>query len=239
MQSGYSHLSYNVNGHLAEARDEVGQRSLRYVNNAQGLVLKREEIAKGSTYKRQDYYYLDGKQIGSVGNDGASRVDYAQALAQSQIGNRKDQYREGLPVNSADFDQNYEPIGPSYPGQTPGFVTVKAGDTLQSLAASLWGDQAMWYLLADANSLSGSEPLAAGQVLKVPNKVTNVHNNSGTYRVYSPGEAIGDVTPTLPDPPPPPMPSFDDGGGGCGGFGTIFVAIVAVVAVVTLGPIFS
>ncbi|MCP1293390.1 hypothetical protein NK214_24750, partial [Chromobacterium sp. S0633] len=154
-EKGYSHLSYNVNGHLAEARDEVGQRSLRYVNNAQGLVLKREEIAKGSTYKRQDYYFLDGKQIGSVGNDGASRVDYAQALAQSQIGNRKDQYREGLPVNSADFDQNYEPIGPSYPGQTPGFVTVKAGDTLQSLAASLWGDQAMWYLLADANSLSG------------------------------------------------------------------------------------
>ncbi|NHR08791.1 LysM peptidoglycan-binding domain-containing protein [Chromobacterium haemolyticum] len=238
-EKGYSHLRYNVNGHLAEARDEVGQRSLRYVNNAQGLVLKREEIAKGSTYKRQDYYYLDGKQIGSVGNDGASRVDYAQALAQSQIGNRKDQYREGQPVNSADFDQNYEPIGPNYPGQTPGFVTVKAGDTLQSLAASLWGDQAMWYLLADANSLSGSEPLAAGQVLTVPNKVTNVHNNSGTYRVYSPGEAIGDVTPTLPDPPPPPQ----QGGGGCGGFGSIFIAIVAVVAVVVtagaLAPILA
>ena len=123
-------------------------------------------------------------------------------MAQTPIGNRKDQYREGQPVNSADFDQNYEPIGPNYPGQTPGFVTVKAGDTLQSLAAALWGDQAMWYLLADANSLSGSEPLAAGQVLTVPNKVTNVHNNSGSYRVYSPGEAIGDVTPTLPDPPP-------------------------------------
>ncbi|WP_249605545.1 LysM peptidoglycan-binding domain-containing protein, partial [Chromobacterium sp. IRSSSOUMB001] len=241
-EKGYSHLSYNVNGHLAEARDEVGQRSLRYVNNAQGLVLKREEIAKGSTYKRQDYYFLDGKQIGSVGNDGASRVDYAQALAQSQIGNRKDQYREGQPVNSADFDQNYEPIGPNYPGQTPGFVTVKAGDTLQSLAASLWGDQAMWYLLADANSLSGSEALVAGQVLKVPNKVTNVHNNSGTYRVYNPGEAIGDVTPTLPDPPPPP-PQDGGGGGGCGGFGSIFVAIVAVVAVVVtagaLAPILA
>ncbi|WP_206119070.1 LysM peptidoglycan-binding domain-containing protein [Chromobacterium fluminis] len=227
-QPGYSHLRYNVNGHLIEARDEAKNRSLRYVNNAQGLVLKREEIASGSTYKRQDYYFLDGKQIGSVGNDGASRVDYAQALAQSQIGNRKDQYREGQPVNSADFDQNYEPIGPNYPGQTPGFVTVKAGDTLQSLAASLWGDQAMWYLLADANSLSGSEPLAAGQVLTVPNKVTNVHNNSGTYRVYSPGEAIGDVTPTLPDPPPPPPQD----GGGCGGVGAIFVAVVAVVAVV-------
>ena len=33
-EKGYSHLRYNVNGHLVEARDEVGQRSLRYVNNA-------------------------------------------------------------------------------------------------------------------------------------------------------------------------------------------------------------
>ncbi|MCD5364129.1 hypothetical protein [Chromobacterium aquaticum] len=79
MQGGYSHLRYNVNGHLVEARDEAKNRSLRYVNNAQGRVLKREETAKGSTYKRQDYYcYLDGKQIGAVGNDGVSRVDYAQ-----------------------------------------------------------------------------------------------------------------------------------------------------------------
>ncbi|NHR08737.1 LysM peptidoglycan-binding domain-containing protein [Chromobacterium haemolyticum] len=245
-EKGYSHLSYNVNGHLAEARDEVGQRSLRYVNNAQGLVLKREEIAKGSTYKRQDYYYLDGKQIGSVGNDGASRVDYAQALAQSQIGNRKDQYREGQPVNSADFDQNYEPIGPSYPGQTPGFVTVKAGDTLQSLAASLWGDQAMWYLLADANSLSGSEALIAGQILTVPNKITNVHNNSGTYRVYRPGEAIGDVTPTLPDPPPKQIVIQQTvrrrRGGLFGGFfnsviGRIISVAVSIAVTSVLGPI--
>ncbi|MFC4492510.1 hypothetical protein, partial [Chromobacterium aquaticum] len=70
MQGGYSHLRYNVDGHLVEARDEAKNRSLRYVNNAQGLVLKREEIASGSTYKRQDYYYLDGKQIGAVASVG-------------------------------------------------------------------------------------------------------------------------------------------------------------------------
>ncbi|WP_229804756.1 LysM peptidoglycan-binding domain-containing protein [Paludibacterium paludis] len=227
-QKGTSHLVYDVNGHLKEARDEVGQRSLRYTNNAQGLVLKREEIDKGTTYKRQEYYYLDGRQVGSVGNDGPSRVDYARALAQGPLGNRKDDYRNGAPVNSADFDQNYEPIGPNYPAQVPGMVTVRSGDTLQSLAAALWGDKAMWYLLADANGLSGGETLVAGQMLKVPNKVTNVHNTSATFRVYNPGEAIGDTSPTLPDPPPPPRSS----GGGCGGIGGIFVAVVAVVAAV-------
>ncbi|QND90071.1 RHS repeat/ LysM domain-containing protein [Chromobacterium vaccinii] len=228
-KQGYSHLTYDVNGHLKEAIDEQGQRSLRYVNNAQGLVLKREEVDRSTTYKKQDYYYLDGKQVGAVGNDGPSRVDYAKSLAQGDLGNRKDSYRNGAPVSSADFDQNYEPIGPNYPAQAPGTVTARDGDTLQVIAANLWGDKSLWYLLADANGLTGAEALKAGQVLRVPNKVTNLHNNSGTYRVYNPGEAIGDVTPTLPEPPPPPPPP---GGGGCGGFGMILVAVIAVVAVV-------
>uniref|UniRef100_UPI00061821E1 LysM peptidoglycan-binding domain-containing protein n=1 Tax=Chromobacterium vaccinii TaxID=1108595 RepID=UPI00061821E1 len=228
-QPGISHLTYDVNGHLKEAIDEKGQRSLRYVNDAQGVVIRREEIDKQSVYKKQDYYYVDGKQVGAVGNDGPSRVDFAQALAQTSLGNKKDQYRFGVAVSSADFDQNYEPIGPNYPAQAPGSVTAREGDTLQVIAANLWGDRALWYLLADANGLQGTETLKAGQVLRVPNKVTNFHNNSGTYRVYSPGEAIGDVTPTLPEPPPPPPPP---GGGGCGGFGMILVAVVAVVAVV-------
>ncbi|MGY8627963.1 LysM peptidoglycan-binding domain-containing protein [Chromobacterium violaceum] len=239
-QPGISHLTYDVNGHLKEAIDEKGQRSLRYVNDAQGVVIRREEIDKQSIYKKQDYYYVDSKQVGAVGNDGPSRVDFAQALAQTTLGNKKDQYRFGVAVSSADFDQNYEPIGPNYPAQAPGSVTAREGDTLQVIAANLWGDRSLWYLLADANGLAGTETLKAGQVLRVPNKVSNFHNNSATYRVYSPGEAIGDVTPTLPEPPPPPPPP---GGGGCGGFGAIFVAVVAVVAVVftagALAPILA
>ncbi|MDF0606906.1 hypothetical protein HZU77_014815 [Neisseriaceae bacterium TC5R-5] len=68
----------------------------------------------------------------------------------------------------------------------------------------------------------------AGQVLKVPNKVTNIHNNSSTYRPYNPGQAIGDVSPTLPEPPPPPS----RGGGGCGFLGTILILAVSVAVVV-------
>ncbi|WP_144408901.1 LysM peptidoglycan-binding domain-containing protein [Chromobacterium vaccinii] len=231
-RSGISHLTYDVNGHLKMAIDEEKHRSLSYINNAQGLVLQRDESSDSGVFKSQSYYYLDGKQVGAVGNDGPARVDYAKQLAQIGLGNKKDQYRFGVAVSSADFDQNYEPIGPNYPGQTPGSVTVREGDTLQVIAANLWGDRSLWYLLADANGLQGTEALKAGQVLRVPNKVTNFHNNSGTYRVYSPGEAIGDVTPTLPEPPPPPPPP----GGGCGGFGMVLVAIVAVVAtVVTAG----
>ena len=143
------------------------------------------------------------------------------------------QQRERLsspaPVTSVDFDQNYEPIGPDYPPATASSYTVRGGDTLSSIAQSVWGDAAMWYLIADANGLRGTETLVEGQVLSIPNKVANIHNNASTFRPYNPGEAIGRVDPTLPDPPPPPMSS----GGGCGGLGTFVMIVVAVVVAIS------
>jgi hypothetical protein len=67
-------------------------------------------------------------------------------------------------VGSADFDQNYEPICPSYsPAAGSSAYTVRGGDTLKSVAQALWGDSAMWYLIAEAYGLSGTQTLSAGQ----------------------------------------------------------------------------
>lgn len=128
-----------------------------------------------------------------------------------------------FPVTSADFDQNYQPINAIYPPHAPQSRIVKAGDTLQSIARAMWGDASLWYLLADANGLTGDQPLVAGTRLTVPNVVTNVHNNAEVFRPYDPGLALGDTTPTLPDPPPPPADK------GCGTLGTIIVMIVVIV----------
>ena len=54
-------------------------------------------------------------------------------------------------------------------------------------------------VIAEANGMSGDGSLAAGQVIVIPNKVTNIHNNSTTWRPYSAGEAIGRVDPTMFD----------------------------------------
>ncbi|ROH83776.1 LysM peptidoglycan-binding domain-containing protein, partial [Pseudomethylobacillus aquaticus] len=113
------------------------------------------------------------------------------------------------------------------PGNVAGSYTVRSGDTLQSIALSVWGDSAMWFYIADANGLTDTDVLVAGTVLSLPNKITNVHNNSGTFRPYSPGEAIGDTSPTLPTAPAPPKPK-----GGCGGLGAIIVIVVTVVVAV-------
>jgi len=125
----------NVNGHLAVAVDRSGKRSFRYVNDAQGLILLRDEIAGNSVNRVQRFYYV---QV--MANRGANKANY----------------NNWKPVSSADFDQNYEPISPSYPGFAASTYTVKNGDTLQSIARTVWGDADMWYLIADANGLTNS-----------------------------------------------------------------------------------
>jgi len=95
------------------------------------------------------------------------------------------------------FDFNYSAISDQYPASTPGSYSVQAGDTLERIASLVFGDASLWYLIADANGLSGTEALPQGLTLKIPNAVFNVHNNNQTFKPYNPGDIIGDTTPTL------------------------------------------
>jgi hypothetical protein len=128
------------------------------------------------------------------------RMSYAEQLhrklSPETADQRRERYKRPSPVTSADFDQNYEPINDSYPGNAAGSYTVRQdGETLRAIAQALWGDSSLWYLIAEANGLLGDGAQQAGRVLVIPNKVTNIHNNSQTWRPYNPGEAIGNVDP--------------------------------------------
>ena len=81
---------------------------------------------------------------------------------------------------------------------------VRSGDTLISIARSVWGDGDLWWVIAEANGLVGNEGLTSGMNLVIPNKVANVRNNAGTFKVYGAGEAIGNASPNLPNAPSPP-----------------------------------
>lgn len=239
---GYSRFAYDVNGHVKAANDPYGNRTFTYWTNAEGQVLQRDEYMGGTFLptglgggaqknRTHHYFYFDGKRVGNVGNDGTEREDYAQQLARDPASAQgvDSKYRKFTPTNSADFDENYQPINAGYPAAAPGSYTVRPGDTLEGIARAVWGDAMLWYLIAEANGIDGqpSAPLVANTVLTIPNRVTNVHNTSDTFRPYDPGKAIGDTSPTLPNPLPPPGGA---GGGGCGGLGQIIVAVVAVVA---------
>ncbi|WP_211473823.1 LysM peptidoglycan-binding domain-containing protein [Collimonas humicola] len=237
--TGLSDFQYDVNGHLQQVSAHEGDNkgnpvanvapshTLKYTSDQYGQVMRRDDIAYGGGLRvAQRYYYLNGQLIGDVSNNGPSNISYAEDLAQRGTQNFG-RFRYGKPIASADFDQNYQPINSSYPGMAAGSYTAKEGDTLSSIARAMWGDSTLWYLIAEANGLTNGDKLIAGQVLSIPNKVSNFHNTSSTFRVYNPGQAIGDTLPTLPaEPLPPPPPSAD---GGCGGFVQILAIVVAIV----------
>jgi len=178
---------------------------------------------------------LNGRGIGDTGNDKVERrVDYAQQLAEQEKADKKgrtSQVNPQLdkrisPVTSSDFDQNFQPINDSFPARTATVHIVQANETLQSIALSMYGDSQYWYVIADANGLTGNDQLVFGFRLTVPNIVANTRNNADTFRPYDVEAALGKTDPTLPPPPPPPK------GKGCGAVATILVVAVAIVATV-------
>ncbi|SAL10824.1 LysM peptidoglycan-binding domain-containing protein [Caballeronia telluris] len=240
-----TYYNYDANGNLKSTYDDGGgdaskARAFQYWTDLRGQVQRRDEltgvrvdangrITGAAGDRKHNYYYLNGNRVGNQGNDGIDSIDYVQELSGKLTrGGNESQYKVFTPIGTADFDENFMAIDGTYPGVSPGTWTVRDGDTLQSIASALWGDATLWYLLADANGLQGTDVLKAGQTLSVPNKVTNVHNTASTFKPYDPGRAIGDTQPTLPDPPPPP----GRGGDGCGTFVQVIAIVVAVVVTV-------
>lgn len=240
---GLSAFTYDSEGRLVQAVDVAGGRAFNYQLDAEGRILQRDELLNvamadnhtiigGVSNRFHSYYYMDGNQIGNVGNDGPERIDYARELAEhmDQSSNKDDSHKRFTPVAFADFDANYQPINSTYPGTAPTSYIVHSGDTLPGIAQAIWGDSSLWWMLADANNLTLDVPLVPNTVLTVPNKVTNIHNNNTTVRPYDPGKAIGNTQPTLPNAPPPP--ASKGGSGGCGGILQIVAIVVAVVATI-------
>jgi hypothetical protein len=125
-----------------------------------------------------------------------------------------------------DFDQNYTAIntGSGAEAGSAGVYTVRTGDSLQGVAYANWGDASLWYMIAEANGLSASSVLSAGQILTIPAKVSNFNNNAGTIKPYDAGRAIGDVQPGSPVPAATTAASK----GRCGVFGQILLVVIAV-----------
>ena len=167
--------------------------------------------------------------MGDVGNNGPSQTDYATAVAARQAAAQTGAFAGGSAQAAANFDQGYDPINLSSGGSaaTASSYTVRDGDTLRTIALTFWGDESLWFLIADANGLNGTEPLPAGMVLVIPNKVTNIHNKSTTFRVYDPNQAIGDISPTAVSQQAQAAPPKKKHG--CGGVGQILVAITSPI----------
>ena len=153
-----------------------------------------------------------------------------------QYGESKDKiqsyfYFQGQSLaNIGDEGVNIAPIATTHEGGSqPFYYTVIGGETLGNVAQSIFGDSSLWYVIADANSLSmgpmdrfsGAD---VGRSLKIPNSDQSLKNNSTTFKPYSESEIIGDLTPDPRILPPPKKK--------CNIIKVILIVVVAVVATI-------
>jgi YD repeat-containing protein len=222
VQNGSTAYAYNANGEMIRFTDSNSPSTNRYfANNAQGnpLTVVRGNYgtdpssaffwatAEGANYTPFNagyfYYSAEGQQVGMSG------------------------WLDSNTNMTANFDVNYTPISPTYPASVPSTYVVQQGDTLRIVAARLFGDANLWYLLAQANGLSEPDAVIPdGRILEVPNEVISLSNSANVFKPFDIKNAIGDTTPTQPAVPAPEKKK------GCGVLGMILVIAVAVVATI-------
>lgn len=217
---------YNANGELESVDDfRDPEKNRFFVNNANGQAITVVQgdldtifeihdafvAALGgvvqSTSKAQHFYFMDGQNVGTVGRlqNGSS------------------------PQTRASFDVNYTPLE-QLAASVPAQVVVQEGDTLRTIAGRVFGDEALWYVIADANGETNPDGLLPiGRVLTIPNQVVSLANNANTFKPFSVDKIIGESTATQAAPPPPAE-------NGCGVVGMIILAVIAIVVTCYLGP---
>ena len=205
---GYSTQQYDANGFLIAIDDSSNDANDRtFVNDATGHAL-----LKTQQNNRVRELVVDGNVMGvyGVGTDPATPRSPGGALNYTTQG---------------EFNLNFQSITSASALTSPTSYVVHAGETLQSIAQAVYGDSSLWYLIADANGLSGNEDLRVGQAVSVPARVGGTHNNATTFRAYDPSRIVGDTTPNLPVP-------SGGGGGGCSILRIVLVIVIIAVAVV-------
>jgi len=165
------------------------------------------------------WYRFGGKGLAYVGNNNTITTDYVASITNRTTAQGSGMYMNGAasPTSVNDTDQGYDPINSFDSGSvesTDGY-SVQAGDTLQGIAAQLWGDSALWYKLAEANGLVGDEALIEGTTLTVPPGVIRNTYNASTFTPYDPNDILGNVAPKQKHP---------GHGPGCGIMGQIMIA---------------
>ncbi|WP_298303583.1 glycohydrolase toxin TNT-related protein [uncultured Erythrobacter sp.] len=225
---------YDGLGRLTQANvGDYYSQTVKFTNDENGQIIRRDEtsIANSTGAPHEVWYRFGGRQLGYVGNNGTADVSTEKSIQErtaAQSSAPPGVFRNGATIGSsyADFAQSYDPLNSYSQGAGGGSYTVNKGDTLQSIAQSVYGDANLWYKIAQQNGISGNVPLAEGMRINLPTGVVKSAHNSGTVSPYNPGEAIGDLTPTTTAPPKK--------GNKCGVFGQILLTVIAVAVSIAL-----
>jgi LysM repeat protein len=174
-------FAYDGQGRLTGATiGDYLYRSVSFVSDELGQIIRRDETRPYSAPAAQSgsphevWYRFAGRQLGYTGNNGTSDVTTAASIGERQmvsptagnIGTFRNSSTYG--ASYGDFAQSYDPLNSYNQGAGSGSYNVRTGDTLQSIAQSIYGDGNLWYKIAEANGLSGNASLIEGRSLTLP-----------------------------------------------------------------------
>ena len=154
--TGSSLSTYDVNGQLVsvdlgkgDGQDRNETKTFSY-DNAGHIISALHDPGKGST-TTVNYLYANDNPAGEYPDASTPTLD------------------EGNYSVIQNVDGVWGTAGaPNFPASSPTLHVVTAGETLQSIASQVYGHPELWYVIADANGLTGSEALqTAGQRLNM------------------------------------------------------------------------
>lgn len=233
--SASSTFGYNRLGQLMTvAITGTNARTVRFVNDTGGQVLRRSEGYAGSAPDER-WYRFAGREMAMVGNNGSDDMGYEASIADRRVASPTTPglFRNGQTYGHAysDFGQGIDPVNSFRQGSSAGRYTVQGGESLASIAANLYGEANLWYKIAEANGLTAQSGLIAGQQLILPAGVMRNTHNAGTFSPYDPASIIGDTSPQPLNPQPKQTNKK-----GCGVLGAIImIAIAVAVTALTQG----
>lgn len=229
-QHGETTRTYNVNGELVQYSDKIDANKNRYfVNNAQGQALLAVQGNFDGQSGRSTIAQAIAQAVARVGNPSKAQYFFsANGQSLGSFGQLLDEDNEF----EANFDVNFTPVSEQFPASTPGEVIVQSGDTLRTIAARVFGDASLWYIIAEENGLTDPDAaLEEGTLLRIPNQVLSLSNTAYSFKPFDVSDAIGDTTPTQPTP----KKKKKHGLGAI--LATIVIIIIAVVVTAYLGPV--
>ncbi len=157
-----STFNLDVNGRVnTVVINDDRPRTVTFVTDANGQVLTRTELDNNPNLAdpKDQYFYFSGRRIGEVTNNGSYVSTYQGAMydrASSGPASPTPFNNGNYAVHNIDFDLAYEALTPHSIRSGGTSWTIRDGDTLQGIAAAVWGDASLWYMIAEANGLTSA-----------------------------------------------------------------------------------
>lgn len=137
--------AYDASGTLTSATISDGRpRTVTYTSTVTGQTLRRS-VADGNAANgdpHEIWYRFGGKQLGYTGNNGTLETDYATSIGNRMaVASGNGAFRNGATggISHTAFDPSVSKINSYNQGASSGGYTVRAGETLGSIAANVWG----------------------------------------------------------------------------------------------------